>query len=105
MGFSPDNKWLITASTDALMLWDLRDIGTKDIDKFEPIVLENNRQLFSLCFDENGKFTFYTDSRIMHIRPIDIKDIYTRLKLKMGKKKLNEREWNYYVKGDLVKPE
>jgi len=41
----------------------------------------------------------------MHMRPIDISDIYTRLKLKAGTKKLSDSEWKYYVKGDLVKPE
>ena len=105
MSFSPDNNWLVTGSADALMLWDLRDVGVKDVDKFEPIVIENNRQLFSLAFDENSRYLFYDDNRLMHICPIDIKDIYTKLKSKMGKKKLNENEWKYYVKGDLVKPD
>jgi hypothetical protein len=40
----------------------------------------------------------------MHIYPIDIYDIYTKLRLKMGDKELTDQEWNYYVKGDLVKP-
>jgi WD40 repeat protein len=105
MDFSPDNNWLVTASSDALMLWDLRDIGTKEVDKFEPIVIENSRQIFSLAFEENSRYLLYDDSKLMHIRPIDIKDIYTRLKLNMGKKKLNDKEWKYYVKGDLVKPD
>ncbi len=105
MEFSTDNNWLATGSSDALMLWDLRDIGTKEVDKFEPIVIDNSRQIFSLAFDEYSRYLLYDDSKMMHIRPIDIKDIYTRLKLKMGNKKLNDKEWKYYVKGDLVKPD
>lgn len=105
MGFSPDNNWLVSGSADALMLWDMRDAGIKEVDKFEPISIENSRQLFSLAFDENSRYLFYGDNKIMHIRPIEIKDIYTRLKLKMGEKKLTSNEWKYYVKGDLVKPD
>jgi WD40 repeat protein len=105
MGFSPDNNWLVTGSADALMLWDMRDAGTKEVDKFEPIVIENSRQLFSLAFDEDSRYLFYGDNKLMHICPIDIKDIYSRLKLKMGEKKLTVNEWKYYVKGDLVKPD
>lgn len=105
MSFSPDHKWLVTGSADALMLWDLRDIGTREVDKFEPIVIDNRRQLFSLAFDENSRYLFYGDNKIMHICPIDIKDIYTRLKLKMGNRKLTDEEWKYYVKGNLVKPD
>ena len=105
MGFSPDNNWLVTGSADALMLWDMRDAGTSEIDRFEPIRIENSRQLFSLGFDENSRYIFYGDNRLLHICPIDIKDIYSRLKLKMGDKKLTESEWKYYVKGDLVKPD
>jgi WD40 repeat protein len=105
MGFSPDNNWLVTGSADALMLWDMRDAGTKEVNKFEPIKIDNSRQLFSLAFDENSRYIIYGDNRLMHMRPIDISDIYTRLKLKVGNKKLSDGEWKYYVKGDLVKPE
>jgi WD40 repeat protein len=46
MGFSPDNNWLVTGSADALMLWDLRNIGTTEVDKFEPIVIETTANYF-----------------------------------------------------------
>jgi WD40 repeat protein len=105
MEFSPDHNWLVTGSADALMLWDLRDIGTKEVDKFEPIVIDNNRQLYSVAFNENSRFLFYGDNKILHILPVDIKDIYNRLSLKTGNKKLNDQQWKYYVKGNLVKPE
>jgi len=104
MDFSPDNNWLVSGSQDAIILWDLRDIGNREIDKFVPIVIPNNRQIFSLAFDEDSKYLIYGDNRLMHIYPIDIKDIYSKLRLKMGEKELSEQEWKYYVKGDLVKP-
>jgi hypothetical protein len=105
MGFSTDNNWLVSGSADALMLWDMRDAGIKEVDKFEPITIENKRQLFSLAFDENSRYLFYGDNKLMHICPVDINDIYARLKLKTGDKKLTANEWKYYVKGDLVKPD
>ena len=104
MDFSPDNNWLASASQDAIILWDLRDIGSREIDKFVPIVIPNNRQIFSLAFDEDSKYLIYGDNRLMHIYPVDIKDIYTKLRLKIGDKELSEQEWKYYVKGDLVRP-
>lgn len=104
MDFSPDNNWLVSASQDAIILWDLRDIGSKEINKFVPIVVENNRQVFSLTFDDDSKYLLYGDNRLMHIYPVDIQDIYIKLRLKMGENELNEQEWKYYVKGDLVRP-
>ena len=104
IAFSPDNNWLVSASQDAIMLWDLREIGSKEIDKFVPIVIDNNRRIFSLTFDEDSKYLIYGDNRLLHIYPIDIKVVYTKLKLKMGEKELKEQEWNYYVRGDLEKP-
>jgi WD40 repeat protein len=106
MEFSPDNNWLVSASPDAIMLWDLRDIGSKEIDKFVPIVVENNRQVISLTFDDDSKYLLYGDNnRLMHIYPVDIRDLYAKLRLKIGEKELNDQEWKYYVKGDLVRPE
>lgn len=104
-GFSPDNKWLVTGSSDALMLWNLSNIGINDISRFEPIVIENNGQLFSLAFDANSRYLLYGDARMVHICPIDIRDLYTKLRLKIGKAKLSDSEWKYYVKGDLVRPD
>jgi len=104
MAFSHDNNWLATGSSDAIMLWNMRDIGLKEVDKFEPILIENNRQLFSLSFEETSKYLFFGDNKYMRICPVDIQDIYTRLSLKMGKTHLTDAEWKYYVKGDLVRP-
>lgn len=104
MDFSPDNNWLVSASPDAVILWDLRDIGSNEIEKFVPIVIENNRQIFSLGFDTDSKYIIYGDNRLLHIYPVEINDIYAKLRLKMGDKELSEQEWKYYVKGDLVRP-
>jgi WD40 repeat protein len=104
MEFSPDNNWLLTASSDALMLWNLKDVASTDIDKFVPLVIENTHQVLSISFDRDNKYFLYGDNEQLHIYPIDIKDIYKRLKLKTGRKELNEQEWKYYVKGDLERP-
>jgi WD40 repeat protein len=103
-GFSPDQNWLVTASPDALMLWDLRDAKDQDLEKLVPIVIENNRQIFSVAFDADSRYLFFGDNRTLHIYPVDITDVYSRLRSKMGRKELTEQEWKYYVKGDLIRP-
>jgi WD40 repeat protein len=102
--FSRDNNWLVSASQDAVMLWDIRGINIKATDKIIPVVIENNRQIFSLKFDEESKYILYGDNRMLHVYPIDIKDIYAKLKLLMGRRELSEQEWKFYVKGDLERP-
>ncbi|MCX6254214.1 MAG: hypothetical protein NTV31_07020 [Bacteroidia bacterium] len=102
--FSPDNNWLVSASQDAIMLWDMRDIEIKETDKIIPVVIDNNRQIFSLTFDGESKYLVYGDNSLLHIYPIDIQGIYTKLKLIMGARELKEQEWKFYVKGDLEKP-
>jgi len=86
------------------MLWDLKDLRIDDTGKLEPVIIDNTRQLFSFSFDENSKYLFYSDNRLLHICPVDINEVYDKLKYIMGKKTLTEREWRYYVKGDLEKP-
>jgi WD40 repeat protein len=102
--FSPDNNWLVSASSDAVMLWDIRDTGNQDIDKFVPVVIDNNHQILSVVFDEESRYLLFGDNRLLHIYPIDINLIYTKLKLKTRGKVLNDQEWKYYVKGDLQRP-
>ena len=102
--FSPDNSWLVTASTDAIMLWDMRDIGIKEMDQIIPVIIENNRQIFSLTFDGESKYLLYGDNRVLHIYPIDIQSIYSKLRLLMGRRELTGQEWKFYVKGDLERP-
>jgi len=104
-GFSPDDNWLVTAGPDAIMLWDLHDASDQDIEKLVPIVIDNNRQIFSIAFDEQSRYLFAGDDKTLHIYPLDIKDVYTRLRYKMGEKELTLQEWNYYVKGNLVRPD
>jgi WD40 repeat protein len=104
LDFSPDNNWLASASQDAIMLWDMRDVVIKEIDKIIPVVIENSRQIFSITFDAESKYLMYGDNRLLHIYPIDIQNTYTKLKLIMGKRELTEQEWKFYVKGDLERP-
>jgi hypothetical protein len=105
MDFSPDNNWLVSASQDAVIFWDLRGIGSMEIEKFVPLVVANSRQIFSLGFDTDSKYVLYGDNRLMHIYPVDINNVYAKLRLKMGNRQLSEQEWKYYVKGDLVRPD
>lgn len=102
--FSPDNNWLVSASQDAIMLWDLREMKMLEINKYVPIVIDNNRLIFSLAFDTESKYILYGDNRILHLYPINIEDLYTKLKLVTGGKELSEQEWNYYIKGELERP-
>ena len=104
LDFSHNNDWLVSASQDAVILWDLRGIGSTEIEKFVPIIVDNSRQIFSLGFDTDNKYLLYGDNRLMHIYPVDINDVYAKLRLKMGDRQLSDQEWKYYVKGDLVKP-
>jgi hypothetical protein len=46
----------------------------------------------------------YGDNKLLHIYPIDIQEIYAKLKLIMRKRELTDQEWKFYIKGDLEKP-
>jgi WD40 repeat protein len=102
--FSDDSRWLATTSQDAVMLWDLRDAGNRDIDKFVPIVIENNRQIFSMIFDPGSSYLLYGDNRLLHIYPISIEELYDKLGRFTGGRELSPQEWDYYVKGELIRP-
>ena len=104
LNFSPDNQWLISGSQDAVMFWDMRDVEIKDVDKVIPVVVENNRQIFSMIFDENSKYLMYGDNKFLHIYPFDVQDVYKKLKFITGSRELSDQEWKFYVKGDLEKP-
>jgi WD40 repeat protein len=104
LSFSPDNQWLISASQDAVMFWDMRDVEIKDVDKIIPVIVENNRHIFSIIFDENSKYLMHGDNKFLHIYPFDIQDVYKKLKFIMGSRELKDQEWKFYVKGDLEKP-
>jgi WD40 repeat protein len=104
IAFSPDNNWLATASADAIMLWDLRDADIKSLDKLVPIIIENNRQIFSLSFDSESRYLLFGDNMMLHIHPVNIDEIYSRLKTMLKNKSLTDQEWKYYLKGDIENP-
>lgn len=102
---SPDHRWLVSASTDAIMLWDLRDAESNTFDKITPLVIENEQMIISLTFDRQSKFVLYSDPRQMNLRPIIIEDIYRKLNLVSGGESLSTQEWDYYFKGNLERPD
>lgn len=106
LAFSPDNRWLATASLDGtVMLWDLSSVKNNAIDKLVPITIDNqNRKIFSLTFDEQSKYLIFGDYDRLHIRPLDTDIVYNKLQLIMGKKQLSNPEWHYYKRGDLKRP-
>ena len=102
--FSPDHNWLVSASQDAILLWNLKHLERNNSDKLVPIVIDNNRMIFSLAFDFDTRYILWGDNRMMHRYPIDIDEIYTKLRIFTQGNELSEQEWNYYVKGDLERP-
>jgi WD40 repeat protein/cell division protein FtsB len=102
--FSPDNNWLVSASQDAIMLWDIKNVNLTEANKVIPVVIDNSHLIFSLTFDQESKYVIYGDNKQLHIYPIDIQDIYAKIRIIMKGKQLNDQEWRYYVKGDLEKP-
>jgi WD40 repeat protein len=102
--FSPDNNLLVTGSQDAIMLWDMRDVELNQVSEIIPVVIDNSHRIFSLTFDGESKYLVYGDNKLLHVYPLNIQDVYKKLKLLMGKRVLNDQEWKYYIKGNLEKP-
>jgi len=103
--FSPDNNWLVSAATDAIMLWDLNDEENRTADGIKPLVIENEQLIFSLAFDQQSRYVLFGDDRQMCFRPIAIEDIYSKLDIISGGESLSPQEWNYYIKGKLERPD
>ena len=97
--FSPDGKWLASASFEGtIMLWDLE---TKDFDRVVPVNIENPNPVFSLAFDSESKYLIFGDNKRLNIRTLDIHLAYQQLKEKVGDVQLTDQEWSYYIKGDV----
>ncbi len=103
--FSPDNNWLVSASTDAIMLWDLRDEASRTADNIKPLVIENDQLILSLAFDPQSRFVLFGDDRQMRFRPINIEDLYNTLDIISGGESLSPQEWVYFIKGNLERPD
>ncbi len=104
IAFSSDNNWIATGGYDGIvMLWNIKNL--ENTDDLVPIIIENEkRKILSLTFDNNNQYLIYGDNQSLHIRPIDIKLIYKKLDAIMKSKRLTDKEWEYYKKGDLEKP-
>ena len=103
--FSPDNRWLVSAGAEAILLYDLSDTENISVNRYIPLVIENDRMIFSLTFDRDSKYLIYGDNQRLHIHPIDLGDIYSKLKLISGGEPLSQQAWNYYIKGNLERPD
>ena len=103
--FSPDNNWLVSAGSDAIMLWDLSDEEQRTADGIKPLVIENEQLIFSLAFDHESRYVLFGDHRQMRFRSLTAEDIYNNLKLISGGEALSEQEWNYFIKGNLERPD
>ena len=103
--FSGDDRWLVSTGWDGLvLLWDLKDTEKNRLDRVVPVVISNELRIFSLCCDSKSHFIFYGDSKYLHRRNIDVELTYNHLRSIIGKRSLDESEWDYYIKGDLVRP-
>ena len=107
MKFSPDNKWIVSASWDGtIMLWSLHPEIRETFDKYVPVVISNvNQRILSLDFDLESKYLISGNNHYLSIYPIDINDVANRLYSTVNGRELSDNQFLYYVKGDLEKPE
>jgi len=103
--FSLDNNWLVSAGTNAIMLWDLSKEANRTVDGMKPLVIENEQLILSLAFDHESRFVLFGDYRQMRFRPLSIADIYSELGIISGGESLSEQEWNYFIQGNLERPD
>ncbi len=107
MTFSKNGVWLATGGFDGVvMLWNLRQIeNARKIDKIVPVRIDSEDQkIFSVVFDQHGKHIIFGGMTKLHIRPIDINQLYDQLRNRLKTTDLDEQQWNYFKRGDLEKP-
>ncbi len=104
--FSRDANWLATGGLDGVvMLWDLKQMENGKIDKIVPVRIDSeNQKIFSIAFDQHTKHVIFGGMNKLHIRPIDIHQLYDRLRNRMRGNDLTDPQWNYFKRGDLEKP-
>lgn len=105
--FSKDGTWLATAGLDGVvMLWNLKQIENGKIDRIVPVRIDSeNQKVFSVAFDQHSKHVIFGGMNKLHIRPIDINQLYDQLRNRMKTKDLDEKQWSYFKRGDLEKPQ
>ena len=101
--FSPDNRWLSSVGLDGLiLLWDMNEGVKNGIENILPVIIGNkNLKILSIDFDEHSKYLIYADNENLQLYPIDLEDVYQKLKAKMGKRSMTGNEWDYYKRGDI----
>jgi WD40 repeat protein len=107
MAFSKNGVWLASSGFDGVvMLWNLKQIENgRKIDKIVPVRINSEDQkVFSVVFDQHGKHIIFGGMNKLHIRPIDINQLYDQLRNRLKTTDLDEQQWNYFKRGDLERP-
>ncbi|MFY7787185.1 MAG: WD40 repeat domain-containing protein, partial [Thermoflexibacteraceae bacterium] len=105
--FSQDGNNMASAGLDGIvMLWDLKKIEKGKIDRIVPVRMDSqNQKVFSVAFDQHGKHVVFGGLNQLHIRPINIDQLYQKLRGRLENTELAEAQWTYFRRGDLEKPQ
>ncbi len=105
--FSQDGNNMASAGLDGIvMLWDLKKIEKGKIDRIVPVRMDSqNQKVFSVAFDQHGKHVIFGGLNQLHIRPINIDQLYQKLRGRLESTELAEAQWTYFRRGDLEKPQ
>ena len=105
VAFSPDGNWLAISGFDGMIsLWDLSSSDMFEEDPLTLVIYKPGLKIIKLLFDSEGKYLIYSDLKRVLYYPVDIRNNIDQLNLKLKGKKLTDREWGTYIKGELVRP-
>jgi WD40 repeat protein len=108
MAFSPDQKWFVSVGLDGKMLiWNL-DSKHHDFDNYEsmnPAILKNqDGKVFSVGFSPDSQKIIFGDQKKLFYRIIDDKILFRANQFKISSKKLTDKQWNYFKRGNIERP-
>ncbi len=101
--FSPDNRWLSSVGLDGvILLWDMNEGVKSGIENILPVIIDNKKlKILSLDFDQHSKYLIYADNENLKLYPVNLEDVYQKLKAKMGKRTMTREQFDYYKRGDI----
>lgn len=104
--FTRNGEWLATAGLDGVvMLWNLKQMENGKVERIVPVRINSeNQKVFSVAFDQHGKHVIFGGMNKLHIRPIDINQLYDQLRNRLKNTDLDDKQWDYFKRGDLEKP-